>query len=252
MMIKFLATVAMAAMCCSGIAGAAPAPFTVDGNVALQSFVSLTDAHVRQTLDSLTTFAGTADARSGDWNRIEAPLRAATAGNVPATNFYGLPSGKYWVVGKGLQPAPIDDRPYFKVVFSGKDAVGDLVLGRSTGKPGAIVAVPVRDAGGKVVGLVGAAIDLAALTTLLQTELGNGPGTVFWAVDARGITALHSDPNNILQDAGKMSPELHRAITHMMTTDSGMEHYSFKGKSRTVLYRHSTLTGWTYGFGVVH
>ncbi|HVS46345.1 MAG TPA: cache domain-containing protein, partial [Verrucomicrobiae bacterium] len=126
------------------------------------------------------------------------------------------------------------------------------VLGRSTGKPGAIVAVPVRAADGKIVGLVGSAIDLAQLTVLLQSEMGNGPGTVFWAIDAHGITALHSDPTNIFNDAAKMSPELKRAITHMLATDSGVENYSYKGKARTVVYRKSTLTGWTYGFGVVH
>jgi hypothetical protein len=38
----------------------------------------------------------------------------------------------------------------------------------------------------------------------------------------------------------------------MIATDAGTQTYAFKGKTRTVLYRHSTLTGWTYGFGVLH
>lgn len=251
-MLKFMATLAMAAMCCSGLASAQTAPFTVDGNIALQSFVSLTDGHIRTTLDTLTTFATTAAARSGDWKRVEGPLQAATSTDVAGTNFYGLPSGRYYVVGKGLQPVPINDRAYFATVFSGKADVGQLLLGRSTGKPGAIVAVPVRAADGKVVALIGSSIDLAQLTVLLKTEMGIGSGVVFWAVDEKGVTALHSDPTNIFDQAGKRSPELAKALEHMMSTDSGAAHYSYKGQARTVLFRHSTLTRWTYGFGVLH
>ena len=232
----------------SARATSAPA-FTVDGNVALQSFVSLSDAHVGATLDSLVAFSKTAEARSG-WSALEAPLRTAMLGNVPATYIYATPNGRYWVVGKGLQPVPIDDRPYFAQVFAGKNAVGDIVLSRSTGIVVAVVAVPVRDASGKVVGLVGAGIDLPKLTAILTKELGMAPGEVFWATDTRGITALHSDPANIFNDALKV-PELERALKHMIATDSGTQTYAFKGKTRTVLFRHSTLTGWTYGFGVL-
>jgi hypothetical protein len=251
-MLKFLATVAMAAMCCSGIASAQQAPFTVDGNVALQSFVSLTDAHIRTTLDALQALSATSEARSADWNRIQTPLRQAAQFNVPAVLFFAMRSGKYWTVDKGIQPTSLSDRPYFARVLAGQVVVGELVLSRSTGKPVAVVAVPVRGTNGNVVGVLGASIYLDPLTALLKAELGNGPGTVFWAIDSHGITALHSDPSNIFNDAAKMSPELNRAIKHMLATDSGVENYSYKGKARTVIYRKSTLTGWTYGFGIVH
>ena len=146
---------------------------------------------------------------------------------------------------------PIGDRPYFAQVFSGKNAVGDIVVGRSTGNATAIVAVPIRSAGGAVVGLLGAGVDLAKLNAQLAREMGVGGNVVFWATDARGVTALHSDARNILNEALKI-PELEKALKHMIATDSGVETYSFKGATRTVLFRHSMLTGWTYGFGVVH
>jgi len=110
--------------------------------------------------------------------------------------------------------------------------------------------VPVRDASGKVVGIVGAGIDLAKLTAILTKEMGIGSRAVFWAIDANGITALHSDPANIFNDTLKV-PELKSALQHMIATASGTQTYAFKGKTRTVLYRHSALTGWTYGFGVL-
>ncbi|HVA27916.1 MAG TPA: cache domain-containing protein [Candidatus Baltobacteraceae bacterium] len=243
------AIVALSFVCFATPASAAP--FSIDGNVGLQAFVSLTDAHVGTTLNALVAFSGTAAARSGSWSEIEGALRAATYGNVPETLIYATPGGRYWVVGKGLQPVPIADRPYFAQVFSGKNAVGDLVMGRSSGKPVAIVAVPVRGANGSVTGLVGAAVDLTALNAILVKELGLQAGMVFWAVDARGVTALHSDPANIFNDVSK-DPRLATLLKHMIATDSGYQTYTFKGKTRSVLFRHSALTGWTYGFGIVH
>ncbi len=245
----FFAALLVTLFCGSGIASAQPA-FTVDGNIALQSFVSLTDAHLGATLHDLTTFAGTAAARSGDWQMIETPLRAAMNTDVPGTAIYASPNGQYWVVGKGAQPVPIADRAYFAQVFAGKNVVGDIVFGRSTVAPVAIAAVPVRDAAGKIVGLVGAGVDLTKLNAILTKEMGVNSSVVFWATDAHGITALHSDAANILNDVLKV-PELHAALSHMIATDSGVETYSFKGKMRTTLFRHSTLTGWTYGFGLI-
>lgn len=239
---------------CLGIpsTAAAQAPAVViNGNVGLQSFVSLTDAHVQNTLDSLSGFAATSAARSGKWSEIEAPLRAATSHDVPSTVFYASPNGTYWVIGKGLQRVTIADRPYFAKVMSGVVSVGDLVISRSSGLAGTIVAVPVLSTSGKVVGLVGANIDLVRLTALLAKEMGIGDNIVFWATDSKGITALHNDPANIFNDAMKV-PDIRQALTHMIATGSGVETYPFKGKMRTVLFRHSTLTGWTYGFGLLH
>lgn len=61
-------------------------------------------------------------------------------GNVPdATYLYARLSGSYWVVGKGLKPAAISDRAYFKQAISGKSAVEEIVLSRSVGNVVAVV-----------------------------------------------------------------------------------------------------------------
>lgn|SRR5487761_2320941 len=253
MLVKlFLKCMAVVVLSLYGVASSASAaPLSINANVGLQAFVSLSDAHIGATLNSLVGFAGTAEAKSGSWSTIEGGLRAATHGNVPETVFYADPSGKYWVVGKGAQALPIGDRPYFAKVFTGKNAVGDLVIGRSTGAAVAIVAVPVRGENGTVTGLVGAAIDLSQLNAMLVRELGLSSGMLFWATDAHGITALHSDKANIMNNALK-DPFIAKTLRKMIATPSGQETYKFRNITRTVLYRHSSLTGWTYGFGIIH
>ncbi len=246
---KLIAMLAIALLCASG-ASARPA-FAIDGNIGLQSFVSLTDAHVEATLRGLEAFAASSAARSGNWSAIEGPLRIAAGGETAATAIYATPDGRYWVAGRGLQPVRISDRPYFVKAFAGKTVVGDLIVSRAADTPVAMVAVPVRGPGGRVIAMVSAGIDLAKLTARLIREMGIRSDVVFWAVDAHGITALHSDPKNIFNDALKV-PDLKVALAHMIATDAGIETYAFRGAMRTSLYRHSTLTGWTYGFGVLH
>lgn len=248
-MISRLAALLCVAICSTAATPARPA-FAVDGRIALDAFVSLTELHVAGTQASLLRFVASAPARSGDWSAIEPALREQTSRDVPETAFYALPNGRYYVVGKGLQPVPVDDRPYFAQVFAGKMVAGDIVKGRSTGAATAIVAVPVRAANGTVIGLAGAGIDLTKLNALLEREMGAGSDVVFWATDKDGITALHSDARNILNEALSV-PELQKPLRHMIDTPAGVETYSFKGVTRTVLYRHSALLGWTFGFGVV-
>lgn len=250
---RFLCAVA-AEVLLSGSLGLTPAraaTVTIDGNIGLQSFVSLADAHMRVMLEDLQRFARTDAARSGNWSQIERPLRAATNGAIAAALIYGTREGRYWIAGKGLQSVRIADRPYFAKVLAGKSVVGDIVFGRATVKPVAIVAVPVYGRSGMVEGIVGAAVDLAALSNLLVKEMGVTNSAVFWAVDANGVTALHSDSTNVFNNA-LQNPELHSALRHMIDTPSGVQRYTFKGRLRTVLYRHSALTGWTYGFGALH
>ena len=139
--VALAAAIALTAIVPAG-ADAAGAAVTIDGNIGLQSFVALTAAHVRATLDSLVIFSETAAVRSGSWPAIQAAFPAAMRGNVPDANFiYAKPNGSYWVVGKGLQPVPISDRAYFREAMSGRNAVGDIILSRSVGNVVAMVAV---------------------------------------------------------------------------------------------------------------
>lgn len=58
--------------------------FTVNGQVALHAFTSLSDAHLAKMADVLTLLAATDASRSARWERIRAPLAEASRMNVPA------------------------------------------------------------------------------------------------------------------------------------------------------------------------
>ena len=59
----------------AAVATPAPAPpFTVSGEVALYTLMSLGDAHLKKLADILTIVAASPAARSAEWERIRAPL----------------------------------------------------------------------------------------------------------------------------------------------------------------------------------
>jgi hypothetical protein len=248
-MIRSLAVFLTFALCC-GVGSAAEPAFSVDANVALASLMSLSDNHIETMAATLDTVAVTPAAASGDWAQIEPELRKAASLNVAAVVFYANAGGAYWTITSGKQPSTLSDRPYFIRAMRGERPIGDLVASRSTGKPVAVVAVPVVGKGGKIDGVLGASIYLDQLSQQLVAEMHLSPGLLFWALDPNGTIALHSDASNVFVQPAKLSPELARVTARMLAQHSGTETYSYKGQTRTVVFRKSPLTGWTYGFGI--
>ena len=64
-----------------------PQDFVVEGRVALASLVALSDGHLQQVADHFQVLARTEEARSADWQRIDAELTAVQQVKV---------AGLYW------------------------------------------------------------------------------------------------------------------------------------------------------------
>ena len=197
-----------------------PVPFTVDGRVALHSLMSLGDGHLQEMADLLSLMAGTEAARSGEWERIRAPLAEVAERSVPAVLWFAVPDGGYWTLDEG--PAGnLSDRPYFPRVLAGETVIGELVVSRSTHRNTAIVAVPVRGPDDAVVGMLGSSIQLDSLSVLIRREMGGlNPGLVFFAIDAEPLGAVHSDPAMIFTEPMELGDEgMRNAFTEILAVE---------------------------------
>jgi hypothetical protein len=249
-MLKRLFAVIFVAMLCAGTARAA-APFQVNGDVGLSALIALSDGRMQSLASVLEAIAESPSVQTGQWNQIQRPLREAEALGIPGVLLFAAPNGTYWTVSGGKMSANIADRDYFKTAMAGRVSIGDLVTSRSTGKAQTIVAVPVRNAGGTVIGVLAGSIFLEELSAQLKAELGIGSNVVFWAIDGTGKIAIHSDASNLFVEPRKMSPALAKVGDEMLSNDSGTMTYAFRGAERTIVYRKSGVSGWRYGFGVV-
>ena len=230
-----------------------PPAFTVDGDVALHSLMSLSDAHLRKLADVLTVLANTDVARSCDWDTIRGQLAEAARVNVPAALWFAMPDGAYWSLTQGRINTLLTDRPYFPRLLAGQTVIGDLVVSRSTNRNTAIVAVPILGQEHEVVGMLGASVHLDSLAAVLRKEMGGlSDRLLFFAIDAKGLGALNSDPALIFTEPLKLGDAgMQRAFKEMLTRENGVITYDFRDHHRTVLYQKSPVTGWWYGFGQI-
>lgn len=228
-----------------------PPTFSVDGQVALHSFMSLSDGHLQKLAAVLTTLAKTDVARSCDWQTIRPHLAEAARGNVPAMLWFSMPDGAVWNVGQ--ERVNIADRAYFPRLLAGETVIGSLVVSKSTGRNTAIVAVPILGQEHEVVGVLGASVHLDSLAAVLRQEMGGlSDRLLFFAIDAKGLGALNSDPTLIFTEPLKLGDAgMQQAFKEMLTHEDGVVTYDFRGHHRTVLYQKSPVTGWSYGFGQI-
>lgn len=233
-------------------ANAQPKPvFTVNGAIALSSFMSLTDGHLSTMADSLETLAATDTARSLDWTRIKIGLARIGQINVPAVLSFGLSNGTYYTLLHGREQANIADRAYFQRALRGQTAIGEVVMSRSAGKPVAVVAVPIFGARDSVVGILGASVYLDALSARIKQEMNLAPDDIFYTLDSNARIGVTWDPGAHMLEARKISPALTKVADAILSHDHGALTYEYKGRLRTVIYQKSNVTGWWYAFGTV-
>ena len=104
----------------------------------------------------------------------------------------------------------VPDRDYFAMVTKeGKaDVVSKAIVSRTTGKAAVVLAQPIRDASGKLVGVLNTGMDLESLTNdLAATKIGR-TGYAF-ILDRQGMVLAHPDKSLLMKtdfaasDAGK-------------------------------------------------
>ena len=223
-------------------------PLHVDGDVALSSLASLSDAHMRKLADTMQLVAGRVAAHPVEWASVRPALEELRPMNVACALWFALPNGSYWTVDGGRQSANLRARSYFPRLLAGKVVIGDLVVSKSTQKAVAIVAVPILEHHA-VVGALGASVYLDQLSEQLRQEMGLTASTIFYSFDSNAVIALNWDRALIFLRPRKVSPDLDRAFGEMLAHTQGKVTYAFRGKARTVLYRKSNITGWWYAFG---
>lgn len=217
----------------------------------LSAVGSLADAHLSQTRQTLAILARTAEAQSGQWERMKPLVTASVPPTLPQVLWFAQPDGTYYTSAEGLAGQKLSDRTYFPKLMAGGMVCGELVVSKSTGKKSVIIAVPVTQ-GERVVGGLGASIFVDDLSQLLKEQLKLPPGFLFYALTPNGLTAFHIDPKLDFVDPRELkSPSLSEGVGKILTGTAGEVTYEFNGAPRRVVFNTSALTGWRVAFGRV-
>jgi methyl-accepting chemotaxis protein len=222
-------------------------PFSTDGRVTLKAYKGLVEEHLIGTKNALKALATTSDARSEDWARIKPALKVlgGTLASAAAV-WYAKTDGSYYTADGDLNEQSLSDREYFPQLMSGQDVGGALVVSKSTGHRSVIIATPIRTAEA-VIGALGISIRARLLSELVELRTDVPKDLVFYAIDGKGQTVIHKDPEKMFafpSDLGDAS--LKAAVKTMLSSDHGSVAYQFQGTSRRALFQASELTGWRF------
>ncbi|WP_300464268.1 methyl-accepting chemotaxis protein [Desulfobacula sp.] len=138
------------------------------------------------------------------------------------------------------------DRDYFISAKTGKISIGKPVQSKASGKPVFVVAVPVKNSAGQIVGIFGAVLKLDILSERIsQVKIGQ-TGYPFM-MDKTGLTIAHPNTENILVLNLSQVNGMESITSQMLAHKSGVDHYVFKGIKKIAGYAPVTMTGWSIG-----
>jgi hypothetical protein len=190
--------------------------------IGVSGIAALADRYIQSGVELMEVLAVSPEVQSTEWDAMLPMLAEADRNLIPAVRWFALADGSYHVVGLGKTANNIADRAYFSILLAGENAIGELVVSRSTGKKVLVTAVPViKD--GEVIAALGTSIYLEALNAAISEQIKLPEGMVFYAVTPAGELALHTDAALILEATPE---ELDNAV-----------------------FATSDLTGWRFALG---
>jgi len=124
----------------------------------------------------------------------------------------------------------IGDRDYFAPVMAGETVVSQPVISKSTNEAIVVIAAPVRNQSGQVVGLLAGTITLTRLTELVNEVDFSGGGYALMT-DSTGLVVAHPEPEKVLAANLLESddPSMVALTRRMVAGESGVENYTYEG-----------------------
>ncbi|HWI63650.1 MAG TPA: methyl-accepting chemotaxis protein [Symbiobacteriaceae bacterium] len=147
--------------------------------------------------------------------------------------------------------ASIADRDYFPVAKGGKTVISNPLIGRADGKMAAVVAVPIRNEQGQVVGILGGNVRMQAIQEMVG-KMHIGQTGYAYMVDSTGVIAAHPDEKLIMKEnvmtlQGGLLASLGKRL---LAQEQGVHNYVYNGSEKTTAFAPIKSTGWSVAFAV--
>lgn len=135
----------------------------------------------------------------------------------------------------------LGDKPYFKQMAETKQpVVSDVVVSQTTKKPSVVIACPLYDPNGELVGMVGGTLDLNSLSQLASRYTTGETGYAF-VTDIEGVVLAH--PRASLVDQRTNLSDL-SVVQHALKGESSYATYTFEGIYKIGAYTFVPSTKW--------
>lgn len=133
------------------------------------------------------------------------------------------------------------DRDYFqKIKQSGETVVSDVLIAKSTGYPGVVIAEPIKDEKQKLVGVLVLNVELRVIVDRI-TNIKIGETGYAYLVNADGRILLHPDQGMVerREDVSYLNP-----VKAVMNKQTGLVEYEYKKQKRWAAFSYIPQTRW--------
>ncbi len=148
--------------------------------------------------------------------------------------------------GGGSRGISVGDRDYFRKAASGRTAISEPIESRISGHRIIVIAAPVVDNAGEILGVAAGTVKIDFLSEMVKTTKIGETGYPFIILPDGRIIA-HPDPKHILKtNLGELRgmAAIHRRMTAMET---GVEAYVYAGSEKIAGFAPVPVAGWSVG-----
>jgi len=206
---------------------------------AVKLLAGYVDVRLGEFLAVLQALSFTEEARSGNWKILKSLLVEQESAELAGRIWYLLPDGSYYTTVDNLTSKNLKDRGYFPGLIAGNPVLGSVVVSKSTGKPVAVVAAPIKK-NDKVQGALGTSIYMQGINDEVRNTFPLQSDQKFFAVANDGIIALHSDDEWIGQQISNINGNLESKLDEA----TGECDFTYEGKEWHAVWTTAPKTGW--------
>ncbi|WP_432666207.1 sensor histidine kinase [Wukongibacter baidiensis] len=142
----------------------------------------------------------------------------------------------------------IIDRDYFRKAINGQTVISEPIACKLTGNPIILIAAPIRNDNGDIIGLIGATINLVQITDSINQEKLGDSGYAYM-VNSKGKTIAHPRAEFLLKNTLKHSEStsFQQIIKDMVDRETGIGFYNFEGEKKMIYYKPISSIDWSVG-----
>ena len=150
----------------------------------------------------------------------------------------------------------IRDRTYFQEAMQGRIVIADPFINRANQTLSIVLAAPIRDATGRVAGIVMASLEGTVLSEVTD-DIKYGERGYSYVLDSKGTMVAHPNRDFVLNqknfiEESRTNPEhipLATIMQRMVRGESGVDSYPFMGSERIMGFAPIAGTGWSMAVG---
>lgn len=190
---------------------------------------------IKGKINEITIYANSPIVQTMDWDAMEPFLKKEIDVRLDIYDhfFVADKQGNYSTT-LARNVGSIADRSYFGEVLNGKTILSEPIISKSTGNQMAVIAVPIKNDKGEVIGLIGGSLNLVKLNNFIERSGISHDDSYSYIIDKNGTFITYPDKSYIMKQnisvkSSVIGDSLVNASYHILNNDQGYIQYEHNG-----------------------